>query len=68
MTATTHNLSTDPARANCLRENRPSSSYGEGLETDRDDIRYRASPLPDKISPPVLVNGNSMQARSDLNA
>ena len=30
-----------------MRENLTSSSYGEGLETDRGLTRYRASPLPD---------------------
>jgi hypothetical protein len=47
MTETTHNPLDETQRASCLRENRLSSSYGEGLETDRDPLRYRASPLPD---------------------
>ncbi len=36
MTATTHNPSEESHWASCLRENLTSSSYGEGLETDRD--------------------------------
>jgi Transposase DDE domain group 1 len=32
---TTHNPSGETCRASCLRENLTSSSYGEGLETDR---------------------------------
>ena len=35
MTPTTHNLFDESHWASCLRENLTSSSYGEGLETDR---------------------------------
>lgn len=45
---TTHNPFGEVHWASCLRENFMSSSYGEGLETDRARRRYRASPLPDR--------------------
>ena len=41
MIVTTHNPSEESYWASCLRENLTSSSYGEGLETDRD-----SSPVP----------------------
>ncbi len=41
MLVTTHNPSAESYWASCLRENLTSSSYGEGLETDRD-----SSPAP----------------------
>jgi hypothetical protein len=45
MPATTHNPSNEIHWASCLRENLTSSSYGEGLETDRGVSRGTA-PVP----------------------
>jgi hypothetical protein len=43
MTATTHNPCDESYWASCLRENLTSSSYGEGLETGRDQPVPRQS-------------------------
>ena len=57
MTATTHNPSDEIHWASCLRENLTSSSYGEGLETDRASAKVPRQSLTRQVFHKILKSG-----------
>ena len=52
-----HNPLDETDRVSCLRENFTSSSYGEGLETDRDNSGTAPVPYPTKAGLSVVSMG-----------
>ncbi len=61
MTATTHNPFDETHWASCLRENLTSSSYGEGLETDRASAKVPRQSLTRQTWHKVMRSGCKLE-------